>query len=276
MSRAKTVCLSFRDFLNGPVHFQVPQGYRRLQLNHFSVAWETRTLEPTWELLPDMAADLTNIASYLRNQYLFNVQDAVNSVGLYSQRAQGPDAPQLPTRATQAAYLEHTKANWDDPPAADAEWQPVNGFDNMREGQNQLFLQSGTFTAPTVRHVLPEPLDPMNFGYRAPGSALGLPWLPQGTFPFPPSSPTAAPLTQRASAQIAYATMVPSFVQLNCTGLGAWRDTVAMCPYPGHLEPLGMQGNTYEITNPSLTFTVLDDAGCLINNVTLVVQFTLL
>lgn len=36
MSRAKTVCLTFMDFLDGPLKFRVPEGYKRLQINQFT------------------------------------------------------------------------------------------------------------------------------------------------------------------------------------------------------------------------------------------------
>ena len=36
MSRAKTVCLTFMDFVDGPLKFRVPEGYKRLQINQFT------------------------------------------------------------------------------------------------------------------------------------------------------------------------------------------------------------------------------------------------
>lgn len=37
MSRAKTITLDYRDFLQGPYQIQVPEGYKRIQLNAFSM-----------------------------------------------------------------------------------------------------------------------------------------------------------------------------------------------------------------------------------------------
>lgn len=221
MSRAKTVCLTFRDFLNGPLNFQVPEGYRRLQLNHFSVVWD-----------------------YKFYQQEFNQLTTVALLGLLSPE----DAP---IRTAEEGH-------------------ETEGFRGVVVGADGNWL-----------------VNPNDFTFQAksttinqPGQGLNFPWIGAGSFSYPvdlfEENRLASVLYQKTILQLPYATVVPSFVQLSCTGLGAWNDIISVCTYPGNAPALGMQGNTYEIINPSISFTVLDDCLKAINNVTLVVQFTLL
>lgn len=226
MSRAKTVCLTFRDFLNGPVHFQVPEGYKRLQLNHFSATWSYDLVKLALDRQRDimilgMLGEL--IASYVRDEEgeLKHIAPPITA-----------NNPDMLTGYTKGLGLE------------DDYWR-VNPYE---------------IDVPHVSDYI-----------QAPGMGLYKPWI--DTDPFEVGNTT---LKQKTTLQLPYTDVIPNYIQLSCTGLGAWNDIISVCTYPGNAPNLGMQGNTYEILNPSLTFTVLTDTFKAVNNVTLTVQFTLL
>lgn len=236
MSRAKTVCLTFRDFLNGPVSFQVPEGYRRLQLNHFSVTWSY--------------GDELNKQQWLHWEELKHWERFVSSI-IFGQF--GMDIPEGSPLLTDKKGLKYS------------------GFKGLTTEKGYWRVNQKEFDVPFSSMLITD--------NTYPGRAFESPWIKLGSFVFPENADSSTPvttLTQLTPVSLRYATIVPNSVLLSCTGLGAWNDIIASCPFPGHEPALGMQGNTYEIVNPSLTFTVLTDNMTFINNLTLIVQFTLL
>lgn len=238
MSRAKTVCLTFRDFLNGPLHFQVPEGYRRFQLNHFSVTWEYEELKKSLEF--DFEVLKLGLLAQIQESGQEAVREIVN-LRLHPPIEIPPVIPPL---------LSHDEEMGG----------PIDGVVGIGEENGFIRVNPNLLNVPSY----------VNYT-QTPGSPIMRPWIEEGEFDFGDTV-----LVQKSFVQTRYADSIPNYIQLSCTGLGAWNDIISVCPYPGHEPNLGMMGNTYEIINPSLTFTVFDDNLMMINNVTLVVQFTLL
>lgn len=68
MSRAKTITLDYRDFLQGPYQIQVPEGYKRIQLNAFSMIKNEKIENTNWlEALLDYI-DYQNLINIISNR----------------------------------------------------------------------------------------------------------------------------------------------------------------------------------------------------------------
>lgn len=274
MSRAKTVCLTFRDFLNGPVQFQVPEGYRRLQLNHFSVTWSYGGMKA----VRDLQNTILGLGVQVKNVFMLEVLlgkkqifgDALKKkLDMINSSVQEVVTNTKPKESKEAKAREGEEGDDDDefvppdiivPPLFSVETDPFKTEGGIVDVDGFWKVNPAYINIPYDQRYL-----------QIPGLPLYFPWISEEPFQFGDTM-----LKQKAYLQLRYAKVIPHFVQLSCTGLGAWNDIISVCTYPGHEPNMGMQGNTYEIINPSLTFTVLDDNLRAINNVTLVVQFTLL
>lgn len=340
MSRAKTITLDYRDFLQGPYQIQVPEGYKRIQLNAFSLEKNDEIVMTDWlnslkELInyDQYANRINQILTYLpydpqtqRNNFLDMYLLFYNSVRIEN----GQPVMENPTAAmgnsikqwTILPFFDFFNEENQDPREVFISVMekireivsrslsnvvnfvsflqaindfglhrlkqfPIKGFipiganylstselDTINENAREIYeasslckmkLKANNTVLPTLSQMSIDLHLILYVGNRMERELI--PNIHRFTLPKKINRlPQSSPLYDR------YVKSCPESIYLNIQGINSWRNTAAV--YNGEPFILGMQGNTFELSSPTLIISMNDIEGGYFNASTALIQFT--
>lgn len=342
MSRAKTITLDYRDFLQGPYQIQVPEGYKRIQLNAFSLEKNDEIMMTDWlnslkEFIKydQYANEINRILTYppynptengdphdFFDQYLlfyhYLMKDGNKYEMVFPPQGMGASIKQwtiLPffilineaNPVPEDVYLSLLEKIRKIVTTAmnnitifiqfleginnfglyRLKQFPIKGFipiganylstselDTINENAKELYeeavqratkFRSNNTFIPTLSEMSLD-LHLIIFVGNAMEREL-IPNIRRFTLPKKINRlPQSSPLYDR------YVKNCPETVYLNIQGINSWRNTAAV--YNGEPFILGMQGNTFELSSPTLIISMNDIEGGYFNASTALIQFT--